>query len=140
MSRRIHDEAVLHRLLRSKLLLSVELLFLVLIGVALGKELVQKYTIEREINQLKEEYANLEKQKVDLEQLVTYFQTDSFQEEEARTKLGLIKPGENVIILPQQNGEDRAASSSSTTDESVSLSQSSNPQRWWSFFFRTKNS
>ena len=139
MSRRIHDEAVLHRLLRSKLLLSVELLFLVLIGVALGKELVQKYTIEREINQLKEEYANLEKQKVDLEQLVTYFQTDSFQEEEARTKLGLIKPGENVIILPQQNSEDRTASSL-TTDESVSLSQSSNPQRWWSFFFRTKNS
>ncbi len=129
MSPRDH-EAVVRRLLRSKLVLGVEAVILILIAIALTKQVTQRYAIDRDVARLKQEYQELEKSKGDLEQLIAYFQTDEFKEEEARTKLGLSRPGESVVVLPGTSIEVQR-----TNQDGQSVSSTDNPHRWWSLFF-----
>ncbi|MFC1688016.1 septum formation initiator family protein [Patescibacteria group bacterium] len=136
--KKIRQEASFRRLLRSKLLLSIEVVLLVLISMALGREIVQRYTIEREIAQLKSEFEELEQKNVDLEQLIGYFKSETFKEEEARTKLGLKLEGESVVLLPESSQEVELSSNdekATTTDQTTN-----NPKKWLKHFFGIKDS
>jgi len=128
------SEAGIRRIFRSKLLLSVEVLVLILMSVALGREVLLRYTIEREIAQLKAEFQELEQKNINLDQLISYFQSETFQEEEARTKLGLQKEGESVVILPQQTSEEVILSSNNGDLRSTTEAKR-NPTKWWQYFF-----
>lgn len=55
------------------------------------------YQTSQKINALKQDLARLEEGKRELETLIAYYQTDSFQELEARKKLGMKMPGEKVV-------------------------------------------
>ncbi len=139
MKQRMNQEALVRRMLKSRLVLGIEVLLLVLISVALGKEVVQRYTVDRQITQLKNEYRDLQKNTVDLQKLISYFQSASFQEEQARTKLGLKKQGEEVILLPKT--ENQAEVTSDSAESGLASQQTlGNPQRWWNFFFTPKTS
>lgn len=136
--KKIKEVASLRRILRSKFLLSIEVVLLVLISMALGREIVQRYTIEREIAQLKSEFEELEKNNVDLEQLISYFKSDTFKEEEARTKLGLKLEGESIVLLPEASEE--VEYSSNDENEMFSSKTTNNPKRWLTHFFGIKDS
>lgn len=131
------QEARIQRLLRSKLVFVVEAALLLLIGIALTRQVVQRHSIDREISRLKQEYEELEMNSADLQSLISYFQTDEYMEEEARTKLGLVKPGEGVVILPEAVEQGTA---DAQTQASSSQSDTSNSQRWWDFFFGYRTS
>ena len=55
------------------------------------------YQTSQKISALKQDLARLNEQKRELETLITYYQTGSFQELEARKKLGMKMPGEKVV-------------------------------------------
>jgi len=55
------------------------------------------YQTSQKINALKQDLARLTEEKRELETLITYYQTSSFQELEARKKLGMKMPGEKVV-------------------------------------------
>lgn len=131
------QEARIQRLLRSKLVFAVEAALLLLIGIALTRQVVQRHSIDREISRLKQEYEELEMNSADLQALISYFQTDEYMEEEARTKLGLVKPGEGVVILPEAGVQGAADTQSQA---SSSQPDTSNSQRWWDFFFGHRTS
>jgi cell division protein FtsB len=70
-----------------------------------------------------------EQENTSLKKQLTVVNSKQFVEEEARDKLFLIKPGEGVIVMPQQVLQ---ASSSGQTVAMVSLP---NWEEWWSLFF-----
>lgn len=81
---------------------------------------------EAEINQLKQKTK-------ELEDLILYYQTESFKELEARRQLGLKKPDENVVILPTPSPQPEKK-----VFPKLSLPQSNSPPnylKWWKFFF-----
>ncbi len=94
-----------------------------------------------EIKDARNEVQELESQQKKLQDLNAFLQSDFFAEKEARTKLGMQKKDEHVVVLD---------SFTTSSDESVekneknsiqnldSLSQNSNEKNttsWWQYFF-----
>ena len=73
------------------------------IAVYLIQTVKHNYELQQQIANLHQQVDNLEIDKQALKYKIQYYQTDSYKEKEARAKLGLQAPGENVIILPHQD-------------------------------------
>lgn len=71
----------------------------------------------------------LEKENRQLQEKKKYYQSEEFIEEEARNKLNMAKPGETIVILPQ-NFEDLI-----NKDKNESSSALPNWKKWLELFF-----
>lgn len=122
-------------------MLIFEVLILILISAALTKEIARRYQIRGEIKKLQAQAGELEKKNTDLGQLVSQISSSTYKEEQARLKLGLQKPGESVVVVLGESTDNQNNNSavSSTPTEASLTHQTSNPQRWWKYFFSTKN-
>lgn len=124
-----------NRFFGNKGVIIIGLFILIFLSVALGKELLRRYEVNKEIAQLEKEIATLEKENIDINDLMNYFNTNSYIEKEARQKLGLQKEGETMVILPKEG--DNQESSNTTSEEEEEVNQT-NLQRWWNYFFQIK--
>lgn len=135
------------RLIRWRLLLVVNLLVVAFLGVSLSREVVRSRAIGAEIAQLQAQADELAAQNIDLSELRTAMQTESYIEREARLKLGLKKSGETVVVV--QDGQGTGMGEGQTGDASDPLDlvlddqetavAVANPTKWWYYFF-DKNS
>lgn len=73
------------------------------------------------------ELTRLEAENKQLEEALSQAQTPEFIEKTAREKLGLVKDGEVVVMLPQSA---QAGDSLEETDENIP-----NWKKWWGLFF-----
>ena len=130
------------RLIRWRLLLVVNILVIAFLGVSLSREIVRSRAIGAEIEVLQAQADSLLANNIDLSELKTAMQTESYIEREARLKLGMKKPGETVVVI-----QDEASLSAQTTgsdpndplgyvlaDEGTEVVVA-NPQKWWYYFF-----
>jgi len=83
------------------------------------------------INNLRKQVEELETQKQDLQYKVGAANTEGFVESELRTKLGLVKENEIVIILPEADIVRSFASRSSIPEESL---PDPNWRKWMNLF------
>ena len=102
----------------------------------LGKELVRRQKINKEINQVKKEIESFEKKNKELGQLIEYLNTDSFKEIQARQNLGYRKEGERVVSI--ESGENSLNQENEASFQTPSEEDISNLRRWWNHFFITK--
>jgi cell division protein FtsB len=70
------------------------------LAVILGQTIASNYHLQKQIDALNTQISDLSIQNDELNYNLQYYATSSYQEKAARTNLGLQKPGENVIILP----------------------------------------
>ncbi|MBI1833926.1 MAG: septum formation initiator family protein [Candidatus Andersenbacteria bacterium] len=105
--------------------------FVFFILLSLAQELNRQWQVEREVQRLEREVKQMQATTVELQNLNQYFQTDDFQERLAREKLNFRAPGEQVVLIPEQ--ELRSEKDTSPVDEeSADLSI---PRKWWEAFF-----
>ena len=88
--------------------------------------------MRQEIEDLQKQLHSLESKKIETMELLKYAQSSTFAEEKARTELNLIKPGENVAII---NNNDQSESNRQEKQDMIRWSQVSNPIKWFKFFF-----
>lgn len=123
-------------LLYSKFFLIFCLVLVMLLSVSVVKEVLRKIEINREINFLEQEIAQMENKNQELAELIDYFNTSRFQEKEVKSRLNLKEQGETVVFIPENN---RTGNFSITTEDSgnegVKTAQITNPQKWWGYFF-----
>lgn len=131
----------LKRILISKPVIILEVLVLGYFAFNLGQEMYKRHDISLDIKRLENEIGKLEKDKSDLNSLLSYVQTDAFVEQEAREKLNLAKAGESLVLVPESDsaGESKA-SGEPPVPEAYSQSQTpvvkkSNLAKWWQYFF-----
>ncbi|MDB5178218.1 MAG: hypothetical protein JWN01_161 [Patescibacteria group bacterium] len=98
--------------------------------VVLAQTVKHNYDMGRQIEDLKSQITLLQDQKDSLAYSIQYYKTDSFREREARSKLGLQLPGENVVIVPHASSTP-ALNPSDTTKRP--LGPRSNFQQWLDF-------
>lgn len=108
---------------------------IVVLGIALTKELIRKVQIHRQIEDLETEIASLEAHNGELNQMVEYFNSSSFQEKEARIKLGLSAPGETMVVLPDDTAVALAVDGIAIDTRST-VDQRTNTQKWQDYFFK----
>lgn len=124
----------------SKWFLIVGGILLILLSISLTKELYRSYKINKEISDLNQEISSLEKANDEYSQLIEYLKTDRYFEEQARLKLGLKSPGEQVIVV---KGDESSIDNGLVGDDSESNlgllangeSNLSNPEKWLTYFF-----
>ncbi len=94
----------------------------------------KKQSLENDMAQLDHDVVSLENTNDELKRLIEYLQTPEYIESQARTKLGLRLPGEEVVVITDlstpsldKNGEYR------NTDGEGGIW--GNPGRWWRYFF-----
>ncbi len=94
----------------------------------LGQTVKHNYDLGRQIDDLRTQIIDLQGQKEQLVYSIAYYNTDAFRDREARARLGLQLPGENVVIIPHASPAPSASTQSSKTSV-----KHSNPQQWFDF-------
>lgn len=103
---------------------------IILVLVGLGRVSLQKYKIDKEIAKLQEQADKIQKDNEQLSHLIKYFNTEDYQEKQAREKFNLKKEGEFVVGLPEGSAE--------AEGNILADSQLSNAKKWFSYFFATE--
>ena len=100
----------------------------------------RKYTIEQEKQALTKQVARIKQDSLSLEQVKEYISSSAYQEREAKQKLDLKKPGEQVVLITpgsitaNLNDQDLVSILRDPQAEKR-LPAQTNPERWWAFFF-----
>lgn len=97
--------------------------------VSLVSVIKRNHDLQLQIGGLNSQLTQLQTQKDELSYEIRYYQSDSFKEKEARSKLGLEQPGENLIILPPHVSAGNAAT------PTPKAKAKSNPSQWLDFLF-----
>jgi cell division protein FtsB len=108
----------------------VGFLVIIMISVPLAKQVSKRYYIDEEIKELEEEIEKIESKNGNLKEFISYLESDSFVEEQARLNLGLKKEGEKVVIIKESDLES-SINSSKVEKENLNL----NIIKWWKYFF-----
>ena len=121
-----------HRFWNSQNLVLLIGLFIALSFIWGSLETMQaNYARQREIDlkQRQLELATLQRDNLSLEQ--RYYQTAEYQELKAREALGLVQPGEHVLILPPSSADE----DSQTRSGLSGVVEPSNFEQWVNFLF-----
>lgn len=124
----------------------VNLLLIIFLGMTLGREFLRSREIQKEISALQEQADQLAVRNVTLSQLQTAVQTESFIEREARLKLGLKKPGEEMVVVKEEmenggitgsdgNAKDEIDPLGLVLDKKNESIRVANATKWWYYFF-----
>ncbi len=94
-----------------------------------------------EIKDARNEVQELESQQKKLQDLNAFLQSDFFAEKEARTKLGMQKKDEHVVVLDSyalsssETLEDGKKNLPQNSDQLIQMSGEKNSASWWQYFF-----
>ncbi|MDD5625756.1 MAG: septum formation initiator family protein [Patescibacteria group bacterium] len=121
------------KIIASKSLFYLLILVLIFSLITAIQEINQQIKLKKELSKLENQNSLLEKENKEAADKIEKMQTDYFQEKVAREKLGLQKPGEQVVVITSQNTQsDQAAKSiSKSLNEKIS-----NLKNWFYYFFK----
>lgn len=121
----------------TKMILIAEFVLLSYMLYVLSTSLYKSYQVDNFIKRAEEDNAKLEKSNSLLIEDYEYYKSDAYKEKIAKQNFGLVRPGEEVIILakstdqtPVMGNEERADLLSKGYYDKLS-----NPQKWFFFFF-----
>jgi hypothetical protein len=99
----------------------------------------RNFTLQKELDDKSRQLivAQLGTDNAKLEQ--RYYQTDEYKELAVRQQLGLVTPGESVLILPPNTAVAKAADETTSTNATVKTVPISNFSQWTNFLFGTNN-
>lgn len=116
---------------RSKILNLIGIAAIIYLSVIVFQTVKHNYNLDHQIALQQKRIDDLTANEIQLKYDVQYYRTNSFIEKSARQNLGLIQPGEGVIVLPKTTTP--PIQSTSTTKNTAK--PKSNFSQWWSFLF-----
>jgi cell division protein FtsB len=95
----------------------------------------ENYQIEKHIAEFEQRNEELKDENAQKLSDFQYYTSDEYVEKVAKQNLGLINPGEQVVVIPD---EDLVIMSADVEDQVLAdqiRASWSNPKKWWKFFF-----
>ena len=121
----------------TKIILIAEFIFLSYMLYVLSTSLYKSYQVDKFIKTVEDENKSLEQTNADLIEDYEYYKSDSYKEKIAKQNFGLVRPGEEVIIITPEkeiyvaeSPDDRALGMSKQYYYNLSI-----PKKWFLFFF-----
>lgn len=109
-------------------------------SVSIIRELMNSHQVGQQVRRLEDQVASESQRQRQLQDLIDYLGSPTFQEQEARLKLGLKKAGEQVIVVPPADNTNAIGSEPATASTADSLNVSiNNPVKWWNYFFSPRS-
>ncbi|MFA7209319.1 MAG: septum formation initiator family protein [Parcubacteria group bacterium] len=110
---------------------------LIFVGTAIYKETIKKNQIQAEIDRLREEADKISKKNSIIQDKIAYFQSKDYMEMEAKDKLNLKSPDEQVIIVkPGMATKEIPAEPSVQVEKPEVKVVVANHMKWWNYFFK----
>lgn len=109
----------------------IGLVIIALLSFPVLKKFRKQKELGQEISTLKTEIAKLENKNTELNQMISYLESEEFIEIEARQKLNYRKEGEEMLIIKneaEEGGQENA-------NNSQAQKKYSKPQKWLKYFF-----
>lgn len=125
----LHRTTVKKTFLRSRMVQGLIVLVGILLIFNLTRDIRRLLKASDQIKLAENQVRELEKENQQLEEKKEYYQSPEFIEEQARDKLNMAKPGETIVILPQ-NLEEVLGKTKKVTPPELP-----NWQKWWKLFF-----
>lgn len=121
-----------------KFFLLLAFVALVFIFISIFKETYRKNQVKKEITDLQEEAQRISKDNADIKEKIAYLESPEYQIKEAKDKLGLQNPEENVIVVkPNVEKEPEANSLENENSENIpQIEETPNCLKWWNYFFK----
>jgi len=101
--------------------------------VSLSRSIYLNWDSQKRIETKRQEVEDLEKEVGFLEEEIEFYQSEGFLEEEARNRLQLVKPGETLIVVPEEAQKELNERVSQIESESENRSPN-NWQEWAKLF------
>lgn len=116
----------------------IGLIVIIYMFAILASETGKNYQLRSKADELEAQIARLEDQIRDLGYKVTYYKTDSYRERLAREKLNVAAPGEQVVII--KDDQQKSENTNQPTEvvlksDEQALAEKPNYQQWWVFLF-----
>lgn len=118
----------------AKLIIVVELILVIYLLNTLTVSVYRGYQIDKVISEYELENRKIEDENRKKSEDYDYFTSPNYIEKIAKQNLGLINPGEEVIILAQKD-EKQAETTSESVYSDEELIEMNNASKWWVFFF-----
>lgn len=112
-----------------KIIIVLNLALLLFFGFNFVKEFIRNRELNAEIKKIEVMAKEAEAKNLDILNLAKYLDTEQFLETQARTKLGLKKPGEEAVVV---NIPDLQTVTGTEPENKVEIS---NAKKWWLYFF-----
>jgi cell division protein FtsB len=114
--------------------------FFIAIGWATGSVgvLERNYKLQREIDTKQRELKLAELEVLTLRYEQRYFKSDEYKELAVRQRLGLVMPGEKVLILPPNSKAAKTTNEEDNSKLGSTTPQVSNTEQWFNFLLGTR--
>lgn len=110
---------------------------LVFVSSAIYRETANKKQIQAEIDRLREEADRISKKNSIIQDKIAYFQSRDYMEMEAKDKLNLKSPDEQVIIVKPGMATKEAVVEPVARPEKPEMKVAvANHVKWWNYFFK----
>jgi len=119
----------------------VSLIFFVIlagfISWSIFKQTLKKREIQKEISKLQKEANKISQENELIKEKITYFKSQEYQEKEAKEKLNLKKPDENVVIVKPNIIKKELEEESEEMENVISekIVSENNFKKWLNYFF-----
>lgn len=122
-------------LLRLAILAGIVMLGFVLMRAY--EEYSKKKKIQAEIDELQSEAQKIGKENSDFQERIAYFESLDYKKKEAKDKLNLQSPGEQVVVIKPSQAKDILAVPEEQKPKELPVADTrSNLQKWWDYFFK----
>ncbi len=110
-----------------------------MISLAVVKETYRRHQIQKEIEDLRSQANNKERENQKLKGLIEYFKTSDFQEKEAKENLNVQKEGEQVLLVKGNRQKENDIIPDLANKPAPQEDQRSNSKKWWDYFFASRS-
>ena len=110
------------------------LVLLFFVTYKLSHQVYKQNKVNKEVDTLQTEIDQLDQENKDLDELISYLQTDEFKEKEAKDKLNLIKEGEKLVLIKEHELQGINNDEEVSTEAEV-IVYHANYYWWWHYFF-----
>lgn len=119
----------------TKIVLIVEFVLFAYMLYVLSTSLYKSYQVDNFIQSVQTENDKLQNANALLAEDYEYYKSDAYKEKIAKQNFGLVRPGEEVIILAAAQKDFLTQEDSTLKATSQYYNSLSNPQKWFLFFF-----
>jgi len=119
-----------------KIVVFLGVIAIIFISVAIYKEAAKKRQIQSQIDQLQQEAEKISRDNALTQDKIAYLESTDYQEREAKDKLNLQSPDENVVVVKPTIAEEGKAQEKASPVIPPLPEKISNPEKWWNYFFK----
>lgn len=124
------------QLLGLKRVMALNIALFVLVAWGFSGELLRNRDMQTEVDRLQAQADELAAKNSELAELGKRMSDPQELERQARLKLNLRKPGEEVVVIKGVGGADAQATPAADVVPAVKEQPKSNLEKWWHYFFR----